>query len=195
MRIVLASSSQSRAALLAAAGVAVEVIPSDLDEDAVKAQFKTAPPEELALTLAEKKAVAISTLRPKDLVIGGDQILWFENSLISKCADLEEARSLLLRLRGKVHELIGGLAIAMKGQIVWRHASRVRMTFRSFSTEFLDQYLAEEGPQVLASVGAYRLEGRGAQLVERFEGSYFSVLGLDLLPLLAALRARSALPT
>jgi len=64
---------------------------------------------------------------------------------------------------------------------------------RAFSDEFLQTYLAEEGEGLLSGVGCYRLEGQGAQLFERIDGDYFAIVGLPLLPLLAALRERGIL--
>ena len=196
MSIVLASASKSRAHLLQVAGVNFQIEPAQIDEDEIKRRTlgRGAPAAAVALELAARKACAVSTNHPGDVVIGGDQILWFEGELISKCANLEEARTLLSRLKGRRHSLVGGLTLARNGTVDWRHSSRVEMTIRSFSEAFLDGYLRREGRAALDSVGAYRLEGEGIQLIESIEGSYFSVLGLDLLPLLAALRAAGAIP-
>lgn len=147
---------------------------------------------EIALALAEKKACQVSSLRSKDTVIGGDQILGFNDELIGKCGSLREVRQLLLRLRGRSHSLFGGLVIARAGVPKWRHQSRCDLRMREFSEQFLKSYLESEGETLLSSVGGYRLEGEGVQLFDTVEGSYFAVLGLDLLPLLAALRALDA---
>jgi septum formation protein len=193
--IVLASASRSRAEVLGAAGVPFDIAPADIDEDMIKRRLlgAKASVESIALALAEAKALAVSATRPDDIIVGGDQILWFEDELINKCNTLAEARALLLRLKSERHSLVGGLALAKGGKITWRHVSRAEVTMRQFSDAFLDGYLAREGKTALASVGVYRLEGEGVQLIESVEGSYFSVLGLDLLPLLAALRTEGAL--
>lgn len=193
MTLVLASASESRAAVLAAAGVAFDVVPADLDEDETRRAMADATPAAIALALAERKAAAISARRPADLVIGGDQVLAFDGGIVNKCGSLAEARTLLLRLRGRQHHLHGGLALARDAKVIWRHQSTVELVMRSFSEGFLDDHLRREGKRILSSVGAYRLEGAGAQLIARFTGSYFAVLGLDLLPLLEALRAEGAI--
>ncbi len=196
MTIVLASQSISRAQVLRAAGVPFETQPANIDEDAIKDEMlaQRAPAEEIALALAIHKACAVSIGRPGDLVIGGDQILWIDGELISKVASLAEARTLLRQLRGKRHALVGGLVLARDGKQIWHHASRAELTMRAFSDEFLEQYLGQEGEAVLASVGCYRLEGMGAQLFDMIDGDYFAILGLALVPLLAALRKEGALP-
>ncbi len=196
MTIVLASQSASRAQVLRAAGVQFETQPADIDEDSVKNDMlaQKASAEEIALALATHKARAVSTARPDDIVIGGDQVLWIDGDLISKVASLDEARVLLKRLRARRHALVGGLVLARAGNRIWHHTSRAELTMRGFSDEFLDRYLAQEGEKVLASVGCYRLEGMGAQLFDSIDGDYFTILGLALVPLLAALRKEGALP-
>ena len=127
------------------------------------------------------------------LVVGADQILdsggyWFE-----KPADAEAARAQLKALRGKRHTLVSAAAVVRNGSVVWRATDRAHLTMRDFSDEFLDAYIVTAGAELLQSVGAYRLEGLGAQLFERVEGDFFTILGLPLLPLLGFLRGHGAL--
>jgi len=128
-------------------------------------------------------------------VLGGDSVLAFEGGLISKSPDLAAAKALLLRLSGKVHRIVSGAALARDGEVIWRHVGEGRLTMRALGAGFLDAYLAAESPAILASVGCYHLEGRGAQLFSRIEGDYFSILGLPLLDVLAALREQGVLKT
>lgn len=197
MTIVLASQSASRARVLRAAGVPFEALPANIDEDAIKDRMLAAKAsaEEIALALAAHKACAVSATRPDNTVIGGDQILWIDGELISKVSSVDSARVLLRRLRGKRHALVGGLVLARAGKQVWQHTSRAELTMRAFSDEFLEDYLDREGEAALASVGCYRLEGMGTQLFDRIDGDYFSILGLALVPLLAALRTEGVLAT
>jgi len=98
-------------------------------------------------------------------------------------------------LRGRSHVLATALCVAQGGEPVWQAVSEPELTMRAFSDDFLDAYLANEGESLLASVGAYQLEGRGVQLFERIGGDHFAILGLPLIELLAFLRERGALPT
>lgn len=188
--LVLASASTVRARLLRDAGVSFEIHPAGIDEGEVKASLLTKKLDAAAIAdaLAELKAVRVSSVYPEALVLGCDQTLAFEGRLIDKSADLIEARALLQQLRGKPHSLLTACVLAKGGVAVWRKLERCRLWMRLFSDAFLDEYFLAEGDKLLGSVGCYHLEGRGIQLFERVEGDYFSVLGLPLISLLAALR-------
>ena len=197
MSLILASSSWSRQMLLKAAGVPFDIVPAEIDEPALMRQLKaeSEEPSAIALSLAEQKALAVSHRNPGQLVLGGDSVLAFGDELISKCADIDALRGLLRRLSGKTHELLSAAALARDGKVIWRHVGRARLHMRILSDGFLERYLAEEGQTVLSCVGGYRYEGPGAQLFDHVDGDYFTVLGLPLLPVLAALRTQGILNT
>lgn len=195
--IILASGSVVRARLLSAAGVQFGIVPARIDEETVKESLVAdrVSPRQIAEQLAELKAMKISASQEGALVIGADQILTFQGQIVSKSSTIEEARTLLRRLAGHVHELISALALAKDGAIVWRWCERAQLQMRKLGDVFLDDYLAKEGDAILDSVGCYHYEGRGAQLFSSVSGDYFSILGLPLLPLLAALREFGAVDT
>jgi septum formation protein len=187
-RLILASKSAARRAMLTDAGVIFSVQVADVDEDAVKTMHDPADPVGLAVELARIKALAVSRQNPDAWILGADQTLAFEGGLISKAGSLTEARNRLSAMRGRPHHLHSGAALAWNGQIVWSDVDTAAMRVRDFSDTFLDAYLAAEGEALLACVGSYRLEGMGSQLFEAVEGDYFTVLGLPLWPVLAELR-------
>ena len=194
LQIVLASGSASRRAVLASAGVDAISIKPNVDEDAAKASLRAAgaPVRDQAMHLAELKAIKVSRSQP-GLVIGGDQMLNLDGEALDKPADLAEAENHLRRLSGKTHTLETALVICDGGTPVWRHLAQPKLTVRPLSETFIKSYVADCGEVLLSTVGAYQLEGRGAQLFNRIEGDFFSILGLPLLPLLDYLRTRGIL--
>ena len=187
-RLILASRSAARRALLTQAGVTFAAEDAGVDEDAIKAVSTHLSPAELAVELASAKALAVSLRDPEAWVLGADQTLAFDGGLISKAETLDEAWTRLATMRGRTHELHSGLALARAGSVVWSGVETAAMRMRDFSDEFLDDYIAAEGEVLLTVVGSYRLEGMGAQLFESIDGDYFTVLGLPLWPLLKELR-------
>ena len=194
-RIILASASRFRTALLDNAGIAVEAVPAEIDERAVEAAVDRTgvTPADIAQILAEAKATEVSERYPDAWVVGSDQVLSLDGELLHKAADMGEARRRLLKLSGHTHVLDTGVVLARAGKAVWRHVSTARMTMRPLTPEFVGRYLSQAGSGVLASVGAYQIEGPGIQLFERIEGDHFTIVGLPMLPLLEALRAHGAI--
>jgi septum formation protein len=188
--LILASESPTRKALLLGAGQRFESRPAPIDERAIENEVLGKGPRAVAQKLAEAKALAVSGLAHDALVIGADQVLGFSEQL-HKPRDLADARRQLWALRGKSHHLHSGVALARGGDLLWSTVETATLTMRAFSEAELDEVLAAEGEAVLGSVGSYRLEGPSIALFERIEGDYFTILGLPLLPLLAALRTHA----
>ncbi len=197
--LILASGSATRRKMLEAAGVEFRVVSPDIDEDAARNDLFDRNPDatstHVARVLAAEKANAVSRLHPSAIVIGADQVLEAGREVFTKPPDMTAARASLKSLSGRTHRLLSAVALAHGGASVWQHLEVASLAMRDLSDEFLDDYLARTGPRILASVGAYELEGLGIQLFDRVDGDYFTILGLPLLPLLAELRARGAIPT
>lgn len=195
--LILASASPYRRRMLEAAGVAVRVVPADIDERALERQLaKSGAPADashVAVGLARAKAVDVSARQPDALVIGADQVLALGDALLAKPGDLEHARRQLLELRGKTHRLHTAVALAAAGAVLWSHVDVATLTMRPLSDAFLDGYLRLAGERVRHIVGAYEIEGLGIQLFDRVEGDQFAIIGLPLLPLLSELRSQGAL--
>ena len=193
--LILASGSPFRRQLLENAGLSFSVERPEIDERAVEAPLRSsgATPEDIAQVLAEAKAMDVSERHPGALVIGSDQTLSLQNEMFHKPKDMEGARRQLLALSGRTHELNSALAIARDGETIWRHMDVVHMTMRKLEPGFIGRHLAHVGDKALSSVGAYQIESEGIQLFEKIDGSYFSIVGLPLLPLLSKLRELGAI--
>ncbi|MEX4005957.1 MAG: Maf-like protein [Neoaquamicrobium sediminum] len=193
--IVLASGSPFRRKMLEDAGLEIEVEKPQIDERAVEAAVANSGvgPEDLALILAEAKALEVSQDRPGALVIGTDQTLSLGDEVLHKPRDMEEARRRLLALSGRTHQLNSAVVLMRDGEVLWRHVGVARLTMRELDPGFIGRHLSHVGEKALSSVGAYQIEGEGIQLFETIEGDHFTIVGMPLLPLLAKLREMQAI--
>jgi septum formation protein len=193
--LILASKSPFRAMLMRNAGLAFTQHAAGVDERAIESAMDTegVSPEDLALVLAEVKALDVSAKYPQALVIGSDQTLSLGDKVLHKAGTMEEARQRLLLLQGRTHQLNSAVVLARDGAVLWRHVSVARLTMRELMPEFTGRHLARTGDKVLGSVGCYQLEGEGLQLFEAIDGDYFTIVGLPMLPLLAELRQQGAI--
>jgi septum formation protein len=191
MSLILASNSQIRRTMLEQAGVEFVVQPPDFDEASVK-QGHVGDSEELARMLGEGKASSVAA-EPSDWIIGSDSIVGVEGERFSKPRDRNEAAAHLRTFSGRTMLLSSAVALVRDGKVDWSHAETARLVVRSLSEPFIQSYLDAEWPEVGYCVGVFRMEGRGVALFDRVEGSHFTILGMPLLPLLGALRARDVI--
>jgi septum formation protein len=195
-QLILGSTSRARYAMLARAGVDCDVMAPMVDEEAIKenllAQGLTG--RDIADALAEAKAVKLSGKNPGVLVIGADQTLELEDgSLLDKPESPEQAVAQLGQMAGKTHKLYAAAVVAERGEPVWRFVGTARMIVRPLSAAFIAAYVDEHWEDIRHCVGCYQVEGAGAQLFSRIDGSHFDIMGLPVLPLLGFLRERGIL--
>lgn len=191
--IILASNSASRKAMLDASGVAYRAIAANVDERAIERELGEADPEEVAQALAAAKAAPVSADNPGSWVLGSDSLVEVEGRRFDKPASREEAAEHLRFFSGKVMTLHSAAALARDGRIDWIAGDFARLSVRTLSEDFIAAYLDAEWPAVAGCVGVFRIEAAGIQLFESIAGNHFTVLGMPLLPVLAALRERGAL--
>ena len=174
--------------MLDAAGVAYEVAKPDVDEAEAKSRLSEA--SAIASGLAQAKALSISTGRSNDWVIGSDSVVSAGGRLFDKPRDRDEAAKHLRFFSAKPMLLTSAVALARGANVEWHHVGSATLQVRQLSDDFIQSYLDAEWPEVGYTVGVFRLEGRGVQLFERIDGDHFTILGMPLIPLLAALRDR-----
>ena len=188
--LLLASTSPTRRLLLEGAGLPVETEAPGVDERAVEAACAGLAPPDLARWLAEAKTLAVARRHPDRVVVGADQVLALGDTLFHKPTDLEAAGAQIARLAGRTHHLHAAFAVAHGAEIVAGAVETASLTMRPLDEGQIAAYLACAGESRLcASVGGYQLEGLGIHLFEHVAGEHSTILGLPLLPLLAALRA------
>jgi len=195
--IILASSSEIRAQLLLNAGVDCQIMPARIDEESVKCALKVegASPRDVADTLAEMKARKVAEKGFGTLILGCDQVLSFNGTVLSKPETPREARNQLLLLRGETHQLLSAAVIYEDLKPVWRHVGVARLTMRDFSDAYLDDYIDRNWDSIRWSVGGYKIEEEGIRLFRMVQGDTFTIQGLPLLELLSYLTLRGTLPT
>lgn len=189
--VILASESPSRKNILTSSGIDFVAMSSGVKEDEIKGIFKGSP-KDLALALAEAKALSVSKNIKSALVVGADQVLSFKGKPFNKPKSLKQAKENLLLFKGKKHTLESATTIAYGGKIIWRYQDSPCLSMRRFSNKFLSTYIKKAGKNALLSSGGYSIEKEGSQLFSKIEGEYFSIIGLPLVPLLEKLRKLKA---
>jgi septum formation protein len=188
MNIHLASKSETRGKLLKNAKISFSRIDHGVDEDEVKISLQNQSPTEIAVKLSELKATQPNPDNKEDLVIGSDQVLDLDGKLFNKARDLDEAKSQLIELSGKKHNLITSTVIAQNKNIIWRHLDKSTLVMRTLTTNEIDNYLNEVDKSILNLVGVYAIEQEGIKLFEKIDGDFFSIQGLSVTPLINFLR-------
>lgn len=193
--LLLASTSAARRALLLRAGIPVETEPSSVDERSVEAaaEDERLSPSSLAGRLAAEKALAVSRRHPDRLVLGADQVLDLAGRAMHKPLHRDRARDQLRLLAGRTHALHSAVALAAEGRIVDAFVDSAELSMRSLTDEAIERYLDAVPAEVLGNAGVYQVEALGVHLFERIEGDHSTILGLPLIPCLAALRSLGCL--
>lgn len=172
--LVLASSSPRRAALLTLLGVPFEVRPPEISEENLERD-----PAERTMRLAAAKAVAVAEKHGTGVVLGGDTEVVLDGEILGKPSGTEDALGMLLRLRGRTHEVLTGLYLLdARTGIAKSTVEETRVTMRSFSDAEAAAYAAGGDP--MDKAGAYGIQGPASVLVSRVEGCFYNVVGLPL---------------
>ena len=178
---ILASASPRRAQLLIQMGLPFLVDPPDCDESFAHGLA----PEEAVAALSRRKAEVVMARHPGETVIAADTVVAFREQVMGKPRDREDAVAMLLSLSGKTHHVCTGVTVARDGRVK-TFVSTAAVTFATFSREEAAAYVATGESDDKA--GAYGIQGKGAMLVERINGDYFTVVGLPICRLAQVLK-------
>jgi len=185
-KVVLASASPRRAELLASAGIAFKVVSGDIDETPLPGEDPVAH----VLRLADGKAREVASRADGRFFIGADTIVLCDREIMGKPRDAEDARRMLKKLSGRIHQVITGYVVIDKN--TYRNKSRTVSTdvvFKKLTDEEIDAYVLTGCP--MDKAGAYAIQGGAAYMVERIDGSYTNVVGLPLCEVVESLRGFS----
>ncbi len=195
--IILASSSKSRQALLKNAKIDFLVKRPFVDEESIKESALAGKTtlQECAVLLAEIKGYQIALSNTEAFVIASDQILESKGIGFSKPKSLKKAKEQLRKLQGNTHVLHTSVVVFSGGKRIWHHLSSPTVTLRSLTDIEIDDYLKEIGNKALKTPGCYQIENQGCHIISSFDGSFYDILGIPLLPLLEFLRLHGLVST
>jgi len=180
--IILASSSPRRKELLSQAGVAFTIVVSGCDETPIPGESA----REMVERLAVVKAAVVADQHPHAYVIGADTTVCIDGEVLGKPESFEDACSMLRKIQGRTHEVLGGIAIINRAHGLekrWSHATKVTMA--PMSEEVIARYVRSGEP--MDKAGSYAIQGLGLQFVDTVEGSYSNVVGLNISALMVEL--------
>lgn len=192
-KLILASKSASRRAMLDAAGVDYDAMPADIDERTLEDNLRGATPSEIAEALSVAKATEIARTHTAQLVLGSDSLVVVDSQRFDKPTSREDAFAHLRLFSGKVIELHSAAALVRGDTCEWSHTDCAKLHVRDLSDAFIEHYLNHEWPEIGFTVGCFRIEAMGVQLFEQIEGDQFTILGMPLIPVLGALREQGVL--
>tara|TARA_B100000700_G_scaffold145740_1_gene162136 strand:- start:698 stop:1276 length:579 start_codon:yes stop_codon:yes gene_type:complete len=182
MNLVLASKSGVRKQILNKNNIDCEVVPSNVNEDEVKASLLSegASPLLISKNLAEIKANKVSLSRPDQLVLGADSVIDLDGKLISKPKSRKEALEILIKLNGKSHQLISSVCISKNGSMIWNLTDSSTLTMKKINLDDIRFYLDKLRDKELYAYGVYQIEAGGRELFSKIEGNEDSIMGLPI---------------
>jgi len=182
-KIILASKSKVRKEILDKHQIRCDVKPSNVDEDLVKEALirELASPEIISKNLAELKANKVSLSQKDKMVLGADSVIDLGGELISKPETREEALIILKKLNGKKHNLISSVCISKNGLMIWNYTDKAELIMKSFSEEYLKNYLSKIPDETLYAYNVYQIEGEGRNLFSDIVGDKDTIMGLPVI--------------
>ena len=180
--IILASKSLVRKKILEENGIKCIIEPSNIDEDLIKESLlkENANPKLISKNLAELKANKVSQKKNGNLVLGADSLINFNEKIISKPSNRDEALAILQKLNGQKHQLISSVCISKNGSMIWNYTDIAVLTMKQMNNQELKSYLTKIKDKELYAYNVYQIEGEGKSLFSNIEGDENTIMGLPI---------------
>ena len=190
-KLLLASTSQTRKKILTNAGIKFIYKPPRINEEEEKEKLKKIKvPEKVCQQLAKQKSIVTSRYHPTWFVLGVDTCLIYKKKFLSKPKTKKEAKDILKELNGKKHRIYSSIYISKKGKKIWNYNDQAILTIHKLTNNEIIQYIEKLKLKRMKLSGLYQIEDLGITLFEKIEGSFFTILGLPLIPLLNFLKKK-----
>ena len=190
-KLLLASTSQTRKKILTNAGIKFIYKPPRINEEEEKEKLKKIKiPEKICQQLAKQKSIVTSRHHPTWFVLGADTCLIYKKKFLSKPKTKKDAKKLLDILNGEEHRIYSSLYISKNGKKIWRYNDEAKLKIRKLTRIEIMNYINKLKLKKIKASGLYQIEDLGITLFEKINGSYFTILGLPLLPLLGFLKKK-----
>ena len=193
-KILLASTSLTRKKILINTGIKFTYKTPLINEEKEKEKLNNmTKPEKICQNLAKQKSIKTSLKYPSYLVLGVDTCLIYKKKFLSKPKTKKMATQLLNKLKGKEHKIYSSLYISKKGKKIWSCNDEAKLKIRKLTKKEITRYIRKLRLKKIQQSGLYQIENSGITLFEKIEGSYFTILGLPLIPLLKFLNKKGFL--
>ena len=193
-KLLLASESPTRKKILINTGIKFIFRPPVICEEEEKEKLiKIKKPEKICQQLAKQKSITTSNKYPSYFVLGADTCLIYRKKFLSKPKTKKAAKKLLNILNGKEHKIYSSLYISKNGKKIWSYNDEAKLKIRKLTNMEIVKYINKLKLTNIKTSGLYQVEGSGITLFEKIKGSYFTILGLPLLPLLRFLQKKNFL--
>ena len=193
-KLLLASTSLTRKKILINTGIKFTYKTPLINEEKEKEKLNNiSKPEKICQNLAKQKSIKTSLKYPSYLVLGVDTCLIYKKKFLSKPKTKKMATQLLNKLKGKEHKIYSSLYISKKGKKIWSCNDEAKLKIRKLTKKEITRYIRKLRLKKIQQSGLYQIENSGITLFEKIEGSYFTILGLPLIPLLKFLNKKGFL--
>ena len=188
-KFILASNSSSRQKMLKNVGLNFRKAKPLCNEEDIKKNYLKLKrsKKKLCSYLAKEKALSVSKTIPNKIIVGSDTIIIFQNKIINKAKNIQEAKKKIHKLSGKKHQIISSVSVCYNNKQIWSSQQQSTVTLKKLNKKQIDEYFKTTGKQILHSVGCYHAEKLGPQIIKSIKGDFFNVMGFPLFPFLSFL--------